>query len=242
LANIALNRWQQAALAGLHRFAARHQTRLIRRSQLVAEELQAISSEVGTRGVTPGQTLSRVLQELRQLGILHHVERGVDLLLDGPIVAEAEDYPDKALDIAINREELRIDDVPTGDATVLARRRRGQSRLRFRALSIYSSRCALCDVRDTDLLIASHIIRWGDDPEARGKLSNVLCLCRMHDSLFEFGYLSVADDLRVLKKPAVTSAVISYLQSTTDRVRLPRSHHPSVEFLRRHRSRTGFPV
>jgi len=242
LPNLKLNRWQQAALGGLRRFAARHQTRLIRRSQLIVEELQAISSEVGTRGVTPGQTLSRVLQELRQLGILHHVERGVDLLLDRPILAEAEDYPDKALDIAIDREELLIEDVPTGDAIVLARQRRGQSRLRFRALAIYTNRCALCDVRETELLIASHIVRWGDDPEVRGKLSNILCLCRMHDSLFEYGYVSVADDLRVLKKAAVTSAVISYLQSTADSVRLPRSHHPSVEYLRRHRSRTGFRV
>src|SRR5262249_44111028 len=157
-------------------------------------------AQVDTKGATPKYTLSRVLQEFRRMGLLHHVERGVDLLLDTPISVEAEDYPDAALDIAIDREELRIDDVPTGDTIILARRRRGQSRLRLHALSNYENRCALCDVTEIELLIASHIVRWADNSEARGRLSNILCLCRMHDALFEGGYISVTDDLAVLKK------------------------------------------
>jgi predicted restriction endonuclease len=89
-------------------------------------------------------------------------------------------------------------------------------------------------------LVSSHIVRWGDDPESRGRLSNVLCLCRMHDALFEVGYISVADDLRVLKKPGVTSTVVRYLQRTADRVRTARSHYPASVYLRLHRRRTGF--
>jgi hypothetical protein len=235
-----MNRWQAAVLAGLHRFSARHQTRLIPRSRLMAEELSAIGAEVGTKGQTPKQTLSRVLQEFRQLGWLNHVERGVDLLLDRPLSAEAEDYPDAALDIAIEREVLRIDDVPTGDAIVLTRRRRGQSRLRLHAVSNYDDQCALCDVKERELLIASHIVRWADDPDARGRLSNILCLCRMHDALFEFGYISVSDDLNVLKKPSAASKVVGYLQRTANRVRAPRSHQPESIYLRQHRRRTGF--
>ncbi len=240
MSNPKLTLWQGAVLAGLHRFSERHQTRLIPRAQLITEELAAIAAQVGSRGVTPKYTLSRILQEFRRMGMLNHVQRGVDLLLDRPITAEAEDYPDAALDIAIEREEFRIDDVPTGDATILTRRRRGQSRLRLHALANYSNRCALCDVKDRDLLIASHIVRWADDPDTRGRLSNLFCFCRMHDSLFEFGYLSIADDFSVLKKPAVTSKVVGYLQSTADRVRSPRTHCPATEFLRRHRQRTGF--
>src|SRR5262249_8440994 len=156
------------------------------------------------------------------------------------ISAEAEDYPDTALDIAIEREEFRIEDVPTGDAVILTRRRRGQARLRQHALTNYANRCALCDVTHLDLLVASHIVRWGDDPNARGRLSNVLCLCRMHDALFEVGYISVADDLGILKKPGMTSAVVRYLQRTADRVRTPHAHRPAAVYLRQHRCRTGF--
>jgi hypothetical protein len=240
IAKLRLNRWQQAAIAGLHRFSVRHRTRLIRRSLLIDEELPLIAAAVDSRGATPAQTLSRVLQELRRLGVLHHVERGVDLLLDSPISTDVEDYPDRALDIAIRRGELSIGDVPTGDVQVLARRRRGQSRVRALALANYSNRCALCDVRNQDLLIASHIVRWGDDPLLRGRLSNVFCFCRMHDALFEFGYLSVADDLAVLKKPSATSTVIGYLQSTAAHVRRPRHNPPVASYLRLHRVRNGF--
>ena len=201
-----------------------------------------MGAQVGTRGATPKYTLSRVLQEFRRMGLLHHVERGVDLLLDSPLSAEAEDYPDAALDIAIENEEFQIDDVPTGDTIILARRRRGQSRLRLHALTNYDNRCALCDVVDRDLLIASHIVRWADDPETRGRLSNILCLCRMHDALFELGYISVADDLSVLKKPRVASKIVGYLQRTAFRLRTPRSHDPAPAFLRQHRRRTGFDV
>jgi len=242
MSNPKLTLWQGAVLAGLHRFSDRHQTRLIPRARLIAEELAAIAAQVGSIGVTPKYTLSRILQEFRRMGVLNHVQRGVDLLLDSPITAEAEDYPDAALDIAIEREEFRIADVPTGDATILTRRRRGQSRLRHHVLSNYDTRCALCDVKHRDLLIASHIVRWTDDPETRGRLSNILCFCRMHDALFEFGYISVADDFEVLKKPAMISKVVSYLQGTARRVRLPHSHHPSTEYLRRHRKRTGFEI
>src|SRR5207248_722920 len=104
----------------------------------------------------------------------------------------------------------------------------------------YSNLCSLCDVRSVDLLIASHIVRWGDDPAVRGRLTNVLCLCRMHDALFEFGYISVRDDLAVLKKSGVTSAVVGYLQSTSARLRRPRHHLPAAQYLRFHRIRNGF--
>jgi hypothetical protein len=235
-----LNAWQSAVLAGLHRFSERHETRLIRRSKLVSEELSTIAATVNSRGATPGQTLSRVLQELRRFGILHHVAPGVDLLLDSPISVETENYSDRALDIAIQNDALLIDDVPTSDSLVLARRRRGQSRLRLLTLANYANQRGLCDVRNRNLLIASHIVRWGEDRALRGRLANVLCLCRMHDALFEFGYISVRDDLSVLRKSGVSSAVIGYLQNTSAELRTPQRHLPAAFCLRLHRLRNGF--
>lgn len=233
-------RWQTAVLAGLHRYSVRHGTRLIPRLRLIGEELEAIALQVGTKGITPKYTLSRVLQEFRVMGLLHHIDRGVDLLLDRPITAEAEDYPDTALDIAIGKEKFIIEDVPTGDETVLARRRRGQSRLRVHVLANYDSRCALCDVADGRLLIASHIVRWADDAACRGKLSNTLCLCKMHDALFESGFIGISDSLDVLRRPDAFSKVVEYLQNTANRIRVPRSHPPAAVYLLAHRRRTGF--
>ena len=233
-------KWQIAVLEALHRYSTRHNTRLIPRRRLIAEELTAITARVISKGATPKYTLSRILQEFRKLGLLHHVGRGIDLLLDRPIIAEEEDFPDSALDIAIQREEFIIADVPTADVIVLARRRRGQSRLRTHVLANYEYQCALCDVADQELLIASHIVRWADGPELRGRLSNVLCLCKMHDALFESGYITVADSLDILRQPSTNSRVIEYLQLTSPRIRRPRTHSPDPLHLKCHRQRTGF--
>jgi hypothetical protein len=234
-----LTRWQRAALDGIHRFARRHQTRLIQRLGVITEELPTIVAEAGSKGATPAQTLSRVLQELRRAGIIHHVSRGVDLLLDEPLDVESEDLPEAALDAAIEHDQLRIRDVSTGDAQVTARRRKGQDRIRQHILTNYGRQCALCDVSDSELLEASHIVPWSADPDAQGRLSNVVCLCQMHHALFETGYIALTDNLRVLRKES-RSAVVRYLQSTAERLRSPKSHPPATVYLRQHRQRTGF--
>lgn len=235
-------RWQRAVLDGIRRYCSRHQTRLIKRRQLIDEELPAIAKDAAASGRTPSQTLSRVLQELRRAGILSHVRRGIDLLLDGPLPVEAEDLPDAALDAAIEHDQLRISDVATSDDQIVTRRRRGQARLRQHTLTNYEGRCALCDVRDPELLVTSHIVRWSDNQAAQGRLSNVLCLCRMHDALFENGYIALADDLHVLRPRRASSAIVEYLQSTADRLRSPKSHLPAPEYLRQHRQRIGCEV
>ena len=174
------------------------------------------------------------------LGILSHVRRGADVLLDEPLAVELEDLPEAALDAAIEHEQLRISDVATSDAQVLSRRRKGQARLRQHTLANYGGCCALCDVRDQELLVTSHVVRWSDDQDAQGRLSNVLCLCRMHDALFESGYIALADDFRVLRTKPSQSTVVKYLQHTAERLRSPKSHTPASEYLRQHRQRIGY--
>lgn len=231
--------WHRSTVAAIRRYAARHQTRLIARQGLIAEELDTIVAQTNAKGRENSQTLSRILQELRKAGVLHYVRRGLDLLLDEPVAVEHEDLPDAAIDAALEQEHLRINDVPTSDARVLARRRRGQERVRAHTLANYGGRCALCDVQDAALLVASHIVRWSDDAEAQGKLANVICLCRMHDALFEAGYITFADDMTVLAEPARESKVIEYLQRTASALRLPSAHPPLKAYLASHRHRTG---
>jgi hypothetical protein len=237
-----LTRWQNAALNGIHRYCIRHQTRLVKRALLIQEELPAIVKDAAASGPTPDQTLSRVLQELRRAGILSHVGRGIDLSLDEPLSVEAEDLPEAALDTVIEHDRLRISDVATSDDRIIARRRIGQARLRHHTLINYEGCCALCDVSDSELLVASHIVRWSDDQDAQGRLSNVLCLCRMHDALFENGFIALGDDLRVLRPKPATSAVVEYLQTTAESLRPPKVHPPAPEYLRRHRQRIGSEV
>ncbi len=232
--------WRDAVLNALHRYSNRHGTRLVERQTLIEEELARIVNDTESVGESPAQTLSRVLQELRDDRILFFSGSGKYLLADTPVDMEAEELPDDAVDFAINSKKLRLGIVPTRDEQTIARLRRGQARIRELALQSYDHQCGLCDIRDGKLLVASHIVRWADDPEARGNLSNVLCLCRLHDPLFEVGYFAISDDLIVLKRKNVPSRLTMAVLSLTDRLRLPTANCPSAEFLRKHRVRTGF--
>ena len=147
---------------------------------------------------------------------------------------------DKDVDTLIQEQRLRIGCIDTGDELALSRRRQGQQRLRKLTLLNYSSKCAFCDVKDPSLLVAKHIVGWAEDQETRGFLTNIICLCRFHDVLFEKGYLSLADDLTVLKTSGQTSRTIAILLDAVVRFQKPSRHPPKSEFLRRHRLRCGF--
>ncbi len=232
--------WRDAVLDALHRYSNWHDTRLVERQTLIEEELPRIVNDTGSVGLTPDQTLSRVLQELEDDGILFFSGSGKYLLADSPVDVEAEELPDDAVDFAINSKKLLLGVVPTGDDQAIARRRRGQDRIRELALQGYGHQCGLCDIKDGKLLVASHIVRWADEPEARGNLSNVLCLCRLHDPLFEVGYVAISDSFKVLKREDVPSQMIVAVLRLTDQLRLPAANQPGPEFLRKHRIRTGF--
>ncbi len=142
---------------------------------------------------------------------------------------------DFEIDTLIANGSLIISEVLTGDVITLMKRRRGQNRLRELSLSNYERRCALCDVTDENLLIASHIARWADIPDARGKLSNVICLCSFHDALFEKGYWSLSNNLTVMLNPDKLNAGLT-IDMLLDKAvfRLPLSHPPNSEYLKHH--------
>jgi putative restriction endonuclease len=87
-------------------------------------------------------------------------------------------------------------------------------------------------------LVASHISRWADDPEARGHLANVICFCVFHDAVFEEGYFSLSDSCAPLKKRQQNATVAAILDLIGS-FRMPLSNPPAVEYLRKHRRRVG---
>ncbi len=131
----------------------------------------------------------------------------------------------------------------TGSEVELIRVRRGQERVRAKTLYYYGNQCAVCDVRETDLLVASHIRRWADDADARGRLENTICLCRPHDALFEYGYWSLTDGLCVIIiRPGIQSVTLRSLLPASLRFRRPSSFPPNPEYLSSHRTRIGSPT
>ncbi|MDO9011177.1 MAG: hypothetical protein Q7U78_05120 [Gallionella sp.] len=230
--------WHQAVKFALERYAARNSTIRIERDVFLAQELSNITRDTGSTGKTPGQTVSRVLQELRDEKYLFFSDVGIYTLNQVPVSAADEDLPDDVLENAVEEGLLVLTDVETSSDVSLLRVRRGMNALRKQTLANYRNSCALCDVNDKGLLVSSHIARWADHPEARGLLSNTICLCTLHDKLFENGYFAMDDSLNLIwKAPQPIRAIEIWRQQCTSPFKLPHSARPATKFISEHRIR-----
>lgn len=156
------------------------------------------------------------------------------------INVEDRDLSDEEMDQALQENCLRFGPFLTDTRETVVRIRKGMQMIHKLTLENYGNRCAVCDVSaDSGLLIASHIARWADDPEGRGDLSNVICLCRIHDALFEAGYWSLRDNLELLKRETVPSKTIQQLLDAMMSFRRPLKHSPEPCFVKQHRERIG---
>jgi len=233
--------WRDAVINGIKRLTETKNSKIFTRQELIDQQLPLIIQEANSTGETPSQTLSRVLQELRDDALLefmsHH--RGMYYSLLDDIDIEHEDLPSKVIDTAIKVHKLKFDNIRTDERVVETRQRIGQQRLRILTLENYHSQCALCDTDENQFLIAAHLARWADEPDGRGDLSNTVCLCRFHDPLVEYGYISFSDDLQILKKKSQSRMINMVLEETTC-FKNPIEFIPTVNYLAMHRKRTGF--
>ncbi len=235
--------WQQAVKAALERFSSRNSTIKIERNKFLEQELPKIVTETNSAGVTPSQTVSRVLQELRDEGFLFVSNTGLYTLNKVLINSASEDLPDDVLENAVTNGQLILSDVVTSSDSATVRVRRGMNALRKKTLYNYKNNCALCDINDDGLLVASHIDRWADNQEARGLLSNTICFCTFHDKLFENGYFSMMDNLELIwKMPQPIQAIEVWRHKCTTGFKFPKAYSPEPKFLKAHRSRVGFEL
>jgi predicted restriction endonuclease len=231
--------WQAAVKLALNRYAIRHKTIQIQRLKFLEEELEQIMNDTLKRGQTPKQTVSRILQELRDEGFLFFSNNNGKYILNHVTVNVLnEDLPDDVLDNAIDNGNLILDEVKTSNIIQSVRVRRGMGALRRLTLGNYRHECALCDISDGRLLVTSHIARWADKPSARGLLTNTICFCTLHDKLFENGYFYINEhnDLEWQNIKSVR-AIENWKIYCTDDFKLPLHHLPSPIFLAEHRDR-----
>ncbi|MCX5715037.1 MAG: hypothetical protein NT033_09655 [Candidatus Omnitrophica bacterium] len=232
-------KWRTAVLNAIHRIAKHKGRKIFTRKELIQAEIENIKKATQTDGVTPDQTLSKILQDLRDEGVIYfYDDDGTYILLDTPINVESEELDEPTLTQALKRNKIIFGDIPAENIDALGRYRKGQALLRKLTLENYSHRCAFCDIIDDNFLVASHISRWADDPEGRGDLSNVICLCKFHDALFEAGYLSLSDELKVMKKNNIESETIKLNLDAAGAFREPNQFKPNQKYLIKHRSRT----
>ena len=73
-----------------------------------------------------------------------------------------------------------------------------QSKFRDLLLRRYG-KCCLCNVRNPELLIASHIKPWSEsEPKERLDIDNGFLMCPNHDRLFDKGWISFTDEGNIM--------------------------------------------
>ena len=132
---------------------------------------------------------------------------------------------------------------PTGDTESEAsvKVRVGQSFFRQTIMGNYHSRCCITGNPIPQLLIASHILPWGDYPEHRLDPHNGLCLARTQDAAFDGGMITFDEDYRLVLSSYLKSFLPqnilehNFVAYQGEQMRRPEKFQPNPEFLRLHR-------
>lgn len=88
--------------------------------------------------------------------------------------------------------------------------RMGQSKFRKGVLKNFNNRCAITGIEEIDLLRASHIIPWSHNKSHRGDITNGILLYVEIDLLFDKGYISFSDDLKIISSKRVNDLSVNF--------------------------------
>lgn len=200
----------------------------VSRQRLMEVELERIIAEVGSKGATPHQTLSRVLQDLRNDGVLIFDGRG---------------------SYRISNTDLSTVDAETAARTESVRlqtTRLGQSSFRKKLERRWNGTCPLTGISDRNLLRASHVIPWNRCETSSERLSveNGLLLSALWDAAFdrglvtfdEYGVAMFADRLDKMAEAALRQSKNLSLNFMTEplsqRIETHRKMHANLEHRR----------
>jgi hypothetical protein len=211
--------WRDAVWAAIQRQASHGAS--FSRQELITGQLEAIKADVGSVGATPAQTLSRVLQELRDDGVLIFDGGGQYHIAEGVV--------DEPLEKAIISE-----------AWALQKTRIGQGPFRTALLARWEGKCPLTGIAEPALLRASHIIPWNrcESDAERINPENGLLLSALWDAAFDRGLVTFADDGAAIALPGLSIASLAVLKAS-GKERLAQLSAGNRERLHWHRSVFG---
>ena len=150
--------------------------------------------------------------------------------------AEEFDYDPQAATEAT--QEIQRGNYYVGDKEGKQKIRSKQQVFANQVKSNYQNRCAICSIQTRPFLIGSHIIPWVDRKESRLDPSNGICLCSLHDTAFDKGYLTIDDNNRIVVSNYIQGDPV--LKTTLNewggkKLHLPKKMPPKTEYLEYHR-------
>jgi predicted restriction endonuclease len=162
--------------------------------------MKAISQEVSTAGLTPSQTLSRTLQELRDDGYIEFDDHGGYTLLSSVLTPKSTD--------------ISSEYSPPDRITTTVHRIMRDSEIVVQLKRLYLYRCQICSTR-LELISgyyceAHHLKPLGvphNGPDTKG---NIIIVCPNHHVLLDYGALKIDYKSLELNKHAVIPELLNY--------------------------------
>ena len=192
--------WKEATIEALTRMSLRHRRNFFTRSEIIDEELKNIVRDVGSVGATPAQTLSRVLQELRDEGYLDFDGHGGYTLLNSASTPESSDIPERY--IIPERAPTTVHRI-IRDPNIVSELKR-----------LYSFRCQLCETRielpSGYYCEAHHLKPLGTPHDGPDVKDNIIIVCPNHHVMFDYGAIYINKDLLRLNNHVISDEYIDY--------------------------------
>ena len=137
----------------------------------------------------------------------------------------------KEVDFFLKNQKINNDNNPTEIHSVI-KKRVYQNKIRDITLSNYNNTCSLCDINKPDLLICSHIKPWAIDKKERLNPKNTICLCVLHDKMFDKGYFSLDTNYNIIYGKKADNQIKDLLKGIT--FKTPNISPPDKVFLKFH--------
>ena len=123
-----------------------------------------------------------------------------------------------------------------GEYEVTRKARKNQDYFRQMVLASNRNSCCITGIEIPEVLIASHIILWAEEPRYRTDPTNGLCLNALHDKAFDQGLIVLDDEYRVNVSSKLKKCRYSIFNDYEGKqIHMPDRFLPSREFLKKHR-------
>lgn len=222
-----MSRWRSVVRRELHRYREQTGYDVVARQDLLDQSLAILKHEFPDAS-TPGQTLSRVLQGLRDRGEVEFLDyegtyRIGELAYDPePGITTAPDAP--VYEATTYESAVQARSIPTA--------------FRDAVLSWYDTRCPVSGIDQAELLDVAHILSWSDYPDHRTDPENVFALDKTHHEAFDRGLFTIDEEycLQVAPEFTTESDLLAETLLKRDGEKLPfaMDHRPSADRLTTH--------
>lgn len=172
-------KWKDAVHFAISQMAAEKNSNILSRQEIITQKLGWIKKSVGSTGLTPHQTLSRILQELAEDQVLEFVESGSYRLIDS----------------VNNPRPTEQSYAPTERKLTYTERIVRNSSMATDLKRLYGFRCQFCGLRlelkSGYCCEAHHIKPLGKPHDGPDIVENLIIVCPNHHSLLDFGAITI---------------------------------------------------